>query len=641
MISLSDFEVCEDALKFKEDLFEKKKYAFCVGDIEAYLDENEEFVFKLAVIFDGHKFNTFYDIYEMFEFMHFSKHKKFYFHNLNFDFIFFLKEIMLGIDVVIIQSGNMILSVDCGKITFMNSLSILPMSLKKVVKSFLKINWVSWEEEKSNVLDLEESVLAEYCRRDCFLTFIAVKKFDDMIQSNYSIKKYLTIPSLSLKVFNKFFIDKVDSANIFNIKNRNSFFNEGYYFGGHTEKFVNGIYDFENVNYYDVNSLYPSVMENLYVNYGAFTMVAPTFKNLQKEIDSDSIFYIDCEVFVYEEDLRIFPTFDKKQESNYYKWGWNRVKISDITVKHLIKHGWFDCIKKIHGLLICKDKGKSKIFENFVAENYAKRKSDSENEVIYKLFLNGIYGKFGQKTIQSCFILNPVNQTVPNIKSMVNYQDLNFLVEGEQDIKKLSLTYSRFDIAGRITESARILMSDYRIQIKSKGGRIFYQDTDSIQGDFDLIDLGLKNIFSNTELGLLKKENEGKGVLRGHIIGQKIYKFNAGFGASKGVKNMRLMDYKNLGRALFNRNILCGDDRLVKFEVKEKCLLTDVRPNALFYNTRFTQTKTFLKKGFFGIQIVPHYITKIRERIDGERFNVKVDRLEKIYKYLFKRIQRL
>lgn len=632
---LEEFELPKSVDKLKFNILDLRDfYKFGVGDIEAYLNENEEFIFRMGVVFDGHSFVTCYDVEEMFKVMHFSKLKKFYFHNLNFDFIFFLRGYFLGHDIKIIQSGNMILSVQVGKFTFMNSLAILPMSLKNVVRKYLKVEWLEWENEKSNVLDLDEETLEVYCMRDCFLTYGAVLKFTNLIKTNYGIDKFLTIPSLALKVMNKKYLDVNLGKRIFSIKNRNSFFNENYYFGGHTEKFVNFKYVFKDINYYDVNSLYPSVMKDLYVNEGNFRMVAPTMQNLKRNLDNDRIFYIDCEIFVDDESLRFFPTFDEDKKSNFYKFGINRVKISDISLKYIQELGKLDRIIKIHGLVECVSTDKHQIFKHFVEDNYSKRKSDGENEVIYKLFLNGLYGKYGQKVVQDEYILNPLEKV--ESKSMTHHGE-NFLHQTEGEVSKFSLKYSRFDIAGRITESARILMSRYRNKITDAGGKIFYQDTDSFQGNFDLLDLGLKDIFCNKTLGKLKKENDKEGVLKGFIVGQKVYGFNHGFKASKGVKNMHLTDYERLALALHIRNVCTGKVKSDIYSIVGKGYDLSYYPNNLFYNTRFTQTKTFLNKGFFGIQIVPHYITNLRERIDGLNSNKSVERLNKIFSYLYKR----
>ena len=265
--------------------------------------------------------------------------------------------------------------------------------------------------------------------------------------------------------------------------------------------------------------------------------------------------------------------------------GTSESKISDISFKYLYELGCIDRIVKIHGLLVPKDKRKFPIFNDFVNVNYALRKEDKENDLIYKLFLNGLYGKFGQKVVQSTFLINPNKKTVENEKKFVFYNK-NFLHEGEQDLNQRSLVFSRFDIAGRITEKARILMSEYRNMIRDKGGKIYYQDTDSIQGDFDLEEMGLENIFSNTELGLLKKENEGVGVLNGVIIGQKVYRYSDDFKASKGVKNMSAWDYRGLANSLHRRNILKGINSPKKFYVYKGSLLSLCGHNAFFYNQR-------------------------------------------------------
>jgi hypothetical protein len=604
-----------------QNFFDKEyKYKFAVGDIEANHTQEKGFEFALGVMFDGKIFHSAFTIEDYFSLLKSSKIRKVYFHNLNFDFIFFLKSCFLGENVEVIQSGNMLLSVKVDGITFLNSLSILPMSLKKVVSIFLKINWSEWVNQKDNIFGLSENELLEYCKRDCLLTFMALFKLFNNVDDMYNVKNFLTIPSLALKVFNKKYVDVDVYDEIFCIKNRFSFFNEGYYFGGHTEKFINNIYEFKGLNYYDVNSLYPYIMGDVYISHGGFRMVKPSIEKLFELVEKEKIFYCEIIVDVDCEDIRIFPV--TKFESNYYPLGKIKVKVSDISLKFLKDNNKLCNVIQVLNIVVPKVCGETQIFKEYVKDLYSKRKSDVENDVIYKLLLNSLYGKYGQKEDIETTIINATKRK--DFSKFVNYKDLNFLYSYNDKMHHHSLKHARKDIAGRITEGARVYMSRLRNEIKSKGGVIYYQDTDSLIGDFDLDDMGLSHLQCNNTLGKLKKEN--KTLMNGFLIAQKLYWFGDDKKASKGVKNMYATDYKNLVLDIINKKVINGDIKIIKWVCVEpkNCLMH--YPKSKFYNTRFTQLKTFLKKGFFGVQIVPHVITNLRERIDGEskEFKAKV-----------------
>jgi len=595
----------------------KKDFYFLVGDIEAYIDDNGEFVFSLGVIFDGINSYVYYTLEEYYKGIndYFSildikqKQKNIYFHNLDFDIIFFLKELSFGENIKIINSGNMMLSFNDVNFNFRNSLSILPMSLKQVVKVWLKIDFPEWENEKSNVLDLDIETLEHYCIRDCFLLYFAVFKLRDLVLTKYEVDNFLTIPSLTIKVFKKFY-----NSSTFLENKKNSFFDDGYYYGGHTEKFVNDIYNFEGygLDYYDVNSLYPFIMRDLEVNVTGFKMLKPSLKNVYSLLYSKEIFYIDCKIEIKHDNFRVIPV--KYEQANYYPIGVFDCKISNITLQFLMENNHL-FIKEIYGLIKHEENKKEKVFKNFIEVFYKMRKEDKENDLIYKFLLNSLYGKFGQNEEQTSTVLNPNDATT--FSNMTVFGD-NLLCSKDDKVN-YRLDYLRKDIAGMITEKSRIYMAKNRLSCYKRGVKTLYQDTDSLILNREITnDYVLGALVDNKILGKFKRESE-ETIYDGRILGLKLYYLTDKLSARKGLKNIRKDNYKSIAYALELKSLI--KQKYVKFFTEKPAHHNDkidltLFPNLLFYNDRFTKPKTFVKKGFFGIQRVPFYISKISEKLD-------------------------
>ena len=243
------------------------------------------------------------------------------------------------------------------------------------------------------------------------------------------------------------------------------------------------------------------------------------------------------------------------------------------------------------------------------------RKKDRENDLIYKFLLNSLYGKFGQNEEQTKTILNPNN--CEGFSNVTMFGD-NLLCSKDDTIN-YNIDYLRKDIAGLITESSRVYMAQNRLKCFKRGVKTIYQDTDSLilnrQIDNDYI---LKDIVNSKVLGKFKRENE-KTIYDGIIIGLKIYILNEKLSARKGLKNIKRANYKSIAYSLEIRNR--ANIKYIKFFENKPENFNDeldlkLFPNLIFYNDRFTKPKTFVKKGFFGIQRVPFYITKISEKLD-------------------------
>ena len=572
--------------------------SYATGDIESYQGDNLEWHFKLGVVLYEGVFHSFHDVRGMFDFIN-SLPCPCYFHNLDFDLLFFLREdsiMELCQNQPLIQSGNMTLTVTIDNAEFKNSLSLFPMSLLNVVKKYLKINDPEYINNKANVLDLTDEQNIVYCSKDCLYLHLAIQKYTlFVVKLGKSNGLGLTTPSTAYSMLMSKFIAKEDKETLFSLKHRKShFFKENYYYGGHTEKFVNGRKVFRNCHYYDVNSLYPFIMRNIVFSTGYPVIVAGSNKKklksiLSRQANLGKCFYAEITLNVDSEELRFFPTYDDKKKCNRYLFGDIRIKISEVGYNFIMKYGSKKNIKEVHKVLYYRDSETTKPFTNFVDTFYALRKSDPSNDLVCKLFLNSTYGKFGEKLERLCRYLNTPNAEING--EFVSYKP--FGSENQHGITTImeqapwyKKQQNRLDIAGKITESARLYMGELINDVRALGEKVYYTDTDSIITSCHIEDTILKNHINDKELGKLTNEiGYADSVI---ILGTKMYHFyKSEKKATKGIKNMTLNDFKEV-----------------------------VRGKNKFLNERFTKMSTLIDRGFFGLQYVPYEIKHILERLD-------------------------
>nr|YP_009649293.1 DNA polymerase family B [Rhizopogon salebrosus]QDA23208.1 DNA polymerase family B [Rhizopogon salebrosus] len=261
---------------------------------------------------------------------------KIYVHNLsNFDGIFLLK-IFSSIDNIkilpIIKEGKMInikLSYDninAYKISFRDSYLILPASLSKLTKQFsvdnkgifpynfvndkfntnINLNYIGKVPDFKYFINItidqyneytelfnnkswslkEETI--KYCLQDCISLYQIIDKFNDSIfnQFKLNIHKFPTLPSLAFGIYRAHYLNEYPipliSGQIFNDISKS-------FTGGSTDMFK----PFgKNLFSYDVNSLYPYVMNNFDMPVGKMKF----FEGDILKIDPKAFGFFECKV---------------------------------------------------------------------------------------------------------------------------------------------------------------------------------------------------------------------------------------------------------------------------------------------------------------------------------------------------------
>jgi hypothetical protein len=354
----------------------------------------------------------------------------------------------------------------------------------------------------------EKEQLIRYNKRDCevscdFMYFL--QKGINEAGGNLKI----TIASSSFDIWRRNFLNKtlVKEEKVLKDNSIKDFIFSGYY-GGRTEVFKRG--EFKNIYYYDINSLYPSVMKNcLYpLPQSVENIKNPDISNIHKHEGVSDVF-----VYCPNNIKPLLP--HKTKDKLIFPSGIFRGSYNHNELRKALEIGYK--ILEIKKQIIYNVTFKP--FDKFVEHFYNKRKElkskGSEMEIVYKLVLNSLYGKFGQKKIETQEIINPNhftdNEQFEELKNKLEYIDFDIDEKGRILFRKTE-DYNGINvypiIASYVTSNARILMYEY-----IKYSDIIYTDTDSCISE--------KPLFENVkELGFMKLEGFFK---RGIFIKPKMY----------------------------------------------------------------------------------------------------------------------
>jgi len=380
-------------------------------------------------------------------------------------------------------------------ITFIDTMNYVPMSVANMGK-ILKQNKLKspaclgrLPKNESEKLEMDIYNLKDSEISYKFMRFL----FDSFEELGASPK--MTIASTSMSLFkNKFLGDDVYYTQPENTL-RDLF--EGYY-GGRTETFKRGLV--RNLNYYDINSLYPSVMlEEEYPdpNSGRVTH-KDTKEYIRKYPGMSKVDIISPErqhpyLPFRRPDKLVFPT------GSFTGW------YTHFELVKALSYGYE--ITKVHKTHYYKKKCKP--FKEFVQTLYDLRlKYKAENssmELVVKLLMNSLYGKFGQKFFDR-------DNWTP--EGTINIYDLKKCTKIER-VKnfmciKQTTDPSSFCIpiwATYVTAYARDRLYNYISQTDP-----FYCDTDSIICEGELP--------TSKVIGKMKLEMK---IKKGYIVKPKMY----------------------------------------------------------------------------------------------------------------------
>lgn len=370
----------------------------------------------------------------------------------------------------------------------------------------------------------------KYCRNDVEIIYKGIIYLCQFLKKNFEFNciggrdKFLTISGLTYKIFMLQYKKYISLSNYMYIN-----LERGSYSGGRCECFKLGF--IKDMCYADINSMYPYIMCNYELPYAYTENKEMTLKNLEKYACIARIFVYGIEdynrfICIFRDDKLIFPS------GNF------ECCVCTGELVKLIKQGVkFDLLEEVWYL-------KSYFLKDYIGGMYDIR-VNSENEskkTLYKLFMNSLYGKFGQKSnsyekvgdsdeIKSYF---RKEEDVKLIKCIGGSE----WIHEENNICKNSAVY----IASHITSYARL----YLFKMISKIGyeNCYYCDTDSIIFD-GKYKYRIDDFIDEEKLGYFKIEQEGNIEIRGlkdyTVYGRKMIE------KIKGVKK----GYKKVGENVY------------------------------------------------------------------------------------------
>ena len=355
-------------------------------------------------------------------------------------------------------------------INFYDTLNIFPASVEKLGE-ILKIPKMkqptAFKREPQNREEWNE--LKDYCMNDARISFEFLNQIVYPKLKKMNIKFKMTIGGIALEDFKQNHLKKP----LFQEPEINRIIAFKGYYGGRTETFKRGT--FQDVYCFDVNSLYPSVMLKDFPNPNKFKLLPKGSEYIINKYDGVSNIIIEIPSMKYPplpvklDGKLIFPTgiiqgyYCHNEIRNALKFG---ARILDVN----------------ETLFYSKSEP---LFKDFVEYHYKKRleyqKENSPLEIMEKLILNNLYGKFGFNYKETSTII-PINQFdykkhVEKATFLKPLFDGKFISTTSTNI--VAPAYSFPIISAYVTAYARIELYKYLSDERLKD-KIIACDTDSI-----------------------------------------------------------------------------------------------------------------------------------------------------------------
>lgn len=380
-----------------------------------------------------------------------------------------------------------------------------------------------------NTTNMDELII--YCTRDVEIVERFVFEFIQFLSDNELGAFKSTIASQALNVYRyKFMQDEIvlHSNLTVNTIERDS------YLGGRTECFFIGDVPDNTIYGLDINSMYPYVMSQGFLP----SMYNGAVQEQQHRyiIDIMENNYVIGDVLV-----------NLTQPFHGVKWNKNRFRILEHEgeprgdklifplgmfrtymhhdeLDYCIRHGM---LMHVYNLYLYKP---ANLFNDYIdffkdVKIQATENNDATHRMLAKLFLNSLYGKFGQRfhdmmLVQKNINLSIGNMDVINMDTGIRFTDFEWFNDLWREYTNGESSFSFPAIAGAITARARMLLWDYinRVEIDN----VYYCDTDSIYTN----ETGYLRLLSDchpTRLGAMKLEKTLEHLT---VNGAKDYKIN-------------------------------------------------------------------------------------------------------------------
>ena len=435
-----------------------------------------------------------------------------------------------GFQVSFVLAGSRIIrmTIRRGKLKWvlMDLKNLLPIgSLEKVgeVLKIPKMGKPSYLGERKPESLQEKRYFEEYAIRDAEICFKGAK----MVYEEFGVFK-TTCAGLAIRVFRGNISGKPE-YNFCAFKkfgHLNDSVTEKFrfaYHGGRTECFIRGV-NVEDIGGYDINSLYPYVMQTK-----EYPFVMKKYKH-KYNVDLEYFGLANCTVKV-DDDFPLLctkKTLDDGIEKLVFPNGTFQGWFTYAELKEMENSNTGKIVKVNEAYEWQNDKSlEFKPFKKYVDYFYAKKQQavlDENPKVkLYKIMLNGLYGKFGEHG--AVRFLN---------------MDGDFILS-DNLARDRKAWYHSVVLAAYITAYARI--ENWKILKNCNPQKLYYTDTDSFYTSENL-----KNLISK-KIGALKIEDTAKRG-RACFIRSKFYMFNddvimKGFQVKEGSAQIKMSIYEN------------------------------------------------------------------------------------------------
>jgi len=440
-------------------------------------------------------------------------------HNTSFDLpvmdcFRFLPQMGYKLKMAVIDAPPTILKFrnDRGTIMVYDTLNWWRMSLKQLGKS------IGLDKEEMPNEDKTQKEWDEYCRRDVEVIMKAVCEWADFLKNNDYGGFAPTLASQAFRTYRHRFMQ---SQIAIHDNERACKLERQAYMGGRNECFRIGHLKGSWV-LLDVNSMYPYVMQKyLYPTKLIYHSVKKSVDDIKELLKK---YCLICKVTVITDE----PAYAVKLRHRLiFPIGKFTCYLTTTELMYALKH---DHIVDVHETAVYH---KGILFRKFVKEFYAMRLASKErgnltDSLKYKILLNSLYGKFGQRgliyeELDTTNDLSAKTWEEYNVDTgkVYKYRQLGGIVQ-RQSIESESRD-SFPAIAAHVTANAR----HYLWQLIKIAGteNVSYCDTDSILVSSSAVDV-YRPIIHPTKLGYLDKEGEYNTVTlwaaKDYIMGNKV-----------------------------------------------------------------------------------------------------------------------
>ena len=485
-----------------------------------------------------------------------------------------------------------------------DSLNLIASSLDSACKSFkpktVKLEG-DVEHDKININNCYTKKIYKYTsgylKNDCLSLYEILEKFDNIIDKAYgfSVKDVMTNASIARRVYLDKYYDE-DVTPLYKLTKEVDKELRKYYYGGRNEVMTKLGYTKGKLYYVDFTSLYPYIMSKYKIQYGKMNIINVEDKD-KKVFNKKWFGFIKCRFrnkhkkeiplhAIIKDNKLVFPHVDNWEES----------VISSEEIRYAIdnKIGYEYEFIKVYNY-----KKKSVHFKKIVNDLY-KMKIDAQKDgnkalrSIAKIIINSLYGFFGinylnrdQKVITlekdsqlkkkgvKVGITKATHKTEAKLYGYLSSQQLKdynrvdgydvYSIEGE-----IKSGCANVGIASMITSYARLELYKLMRDLKKKGGKIYYMDTDSVVTDYDIFNdkvLNKKWVGSGgDELGELTNETDQKGGYYTELVtlGNKMYALKNDDLEKEGMR--RVIKLKGINSKMkFDKKVIDDDKKTITF----------------------------------------------------------------------------